>query len=45
MSPGITGVPGEDWRVRGAKPHPSKHVSPAVLNEVCAVLNQIIQLA
>lgn len=34
-----------DWRVRGAKPHPMGTVKPAVLQEVCAVLNQILQLA
>lgn len=34
-----------DWRVRGAKPHPMKRLSDARFAEVCALLNQIMQLA
>lgn len=33
-----------DWRVRGAKPHPWKQVSPAVFASVCETLNQIISV-
>lgn len=34
-----------DWRARGAKPHPQRRVSDAVLADACAVLNQIVALA
>ena len=34
-----------DWRMRGAKPHPIKQVPARVLQQACAVLNQIMQLA
>jgi len=34
-----------DWRMGGAKPHPLKQISPKVLQEACAVLNQILQLS
>ncbi|MCY7315558.1 MAG: type II toxin-antitoxin system PemK/MazF family toxin [Rubrivivax sp.] len=34
-----------DWRVRAGKPHPGSQVDTAVLQQVCAVLNQILQLA
>jgi mRNA interferase MazF len=34
-----------DWRVRRASPHPIKQVPDAKLAEVCARLNQIVQLA
>lgn len=33
-----------DWRIRGAKPHPLQRLPDARLAEVCALLNQIIQL-
>jgi len=33
-----------DWRQRGAKIHPWKHVSPEILDEACELLNQIIML-
>jgi len=32
------------WRVRRATPHPVKRVSDAKLSDVCARLNQIVQL-
>ena len=31
-----------DWRVRRAKAHPWKQVTPGVLNTVCEALGQII---
>jgi mRNA interferase MazF len=31
-----------DWRARGAKPHPSKHIDDACMSTVCLILNQII---
>ena len=34
-----------DWRVRDAAAHPMKRLSDARFAEVCAVLNQIMQLA
>lgn len=34
-----------DWRARGGKRHPAKRLDDAVFAEVCAVLNQIIQIA
>ncbi len=34
-----------DWRVRGGKPHPMKRLADARFHEVCALLNQIIQIA
>lgn len=34
-----------DWRVRGAKPHSMKRMSDAGFADVCALLNQIVQLA
>jgi mRNA interferase MazF len=34
-----------DWRVRAASPHPAKRAPDARFVEVCAILNQIIQLA
>lgn len=34
-----------DWRVRGARPHPMKTLADNVVQEACAVLNQIVQLA
>jgi mRNA interferase MazF len=33
-----------DWRVRSAAPHPAKALQTDVFEEVCAVLNQIVQL-
>jgi mRNA interferase MazF len=33
-----------DWRVRGAKPHAMKILPAAQFNEVCLVLNQVIQI-
>ncbi len=33
-----------DWRMRSAKAHPMKRLSDAHFAEVCAVLNQIIQV-
>lgn len=33
-----------DWRVRGATPHSMKRLTDATFAEVCAVLNQIMQL-
>ena len=33
-----------DWRARQASPHPLRKLTPSHLREVCAVLNQIIQL-
>ena len=33
-----------DWRARQASPHPQRKLTPSHLREVCAVLNQIIQL-
>jgi len=33
-----------DWRVRNSSPHPLKKLSDAPFAEVCACLNQIIQL-
>lgn len=34
-----------DWRARGAKAHPMKRLSDAHFSKVCALLNQIVQLA
>lgn len=34
-----------DWRARGGKAHPAKRVTDAVFEQVCAVLNQIVQIA
>jgi mRNA interferase MazF len=34
-----------DWRARRAAPHPSKRLANQPFVEVCAVLNQIVQLA
>jgi mRNA interferase MazF len=34
-----------DWRVRLGAPHPLKQLAPARFEEVCSVLNQIIQIA
>lgn len=34
-----------DWRVRKAAPHPVRQLSVEHFQEVCAVLNQIVQLA
>ena len=33
-----------DWRMRGASPHPMARLGDAPFAEVCAILNQIIQL-
>jgi mRNA interferase MazF len=33
-----------DWRVRDAAPHPLKRLADARFAEVCAVLNQIVQI-
>ena len=33
-----------DWRARGAKPHPWKHVPAESLAEACETLNQIIDI-
>lgn len=33
-----------DWRIRDASPHPVKRLPDASFSEVCAVLNQIVQL-
>lgn len=33
-----------DWRLRGASPHPLKRLPDALFAEVCARLNQIVQL-
>jgi mRNA interferase MazF len=33
-----------DWRVRGARPHPWKQVSPAVFQTACDELNSIISI-
>lgn len=34
-----------DWRVRKARPHPSKRLPDARFAEIRAILNQIVQLA
>lgn len=34
-----------DWRARGGKAHPWKHVPSEVLDEACETLNQIVMLA
>jgi mRNA interferase MazF len=34
-----------DWRMRDAAPHPLKQLDAARFDEVCGVLNQIVQLA
>ena len=34
-----------DWRVRGGRPHPWKHVSPTVFEAACESLNSIIAIA
>ena len=33
-----------DWRVRGARPHPWKQVTPLVFETACETLNQIIAI-
>lgn len=33
-----------DWRLRGAKAHPWKQVTPAVFEAACESLNQIIEI-
>ena len=33
-----------DWRVRAARPHPWKHVSPLVFEAACEGLNSIISI-
>ena len=33
-----------DWRSRGARPHPWKHVSPTVFESACEGLNSIISI-
>ena len=33
-----------DWKIRAASPHPMKRLPDSMFAEVCAVLNQIIQL-
>lgn len=33
-----------EWRVRKAAPHPMRRLDDAAFVEVCAVLNQIVQL-
>ncbi len=33
-----------DWHQRGAKPHPWRRVSPAILQLVCQEVNDIMQL-
>ncbi len=33
-----------DWRRRGARPHPWKHVAPAVFEAACEGLNGIISI-
>lgn len=33
-----------DWRTRGATSHPAKKLASKPFNEVCAVLNQIVQI-
>jgi mRNA interferase MazF len=33
-----------DWRVRKAKPHPWKQVTPEIFSATCARLNQIIAI-
>ncbi len=34
-----------DWRVRDAKPHPMGQLQATAFMQVCALLNQIIQLS
>jgi mRNA interferase MazF len=34
-----------DWRMRGAKPHPSKRLDDATLSQACLILNQLIDIA
>jgi mRNA interferase MazF len=34
-----------DWRVRMAKPHPTKRLNDETFEQVCGVLNQIVMLA
>ena len=34
-----------EWRVRGGKPHPMRRLTDAPFHAVCALLNQIIQIA
>lgn len=34
-----------DWRVRRGKPHPLKRLADARFQEVCTLLNQIVQIA
>jgi mRNA interferase MazF len=34
-----------DWRVRHAAPHPANRIPDASFGEVCACLNQIVQIA
>ncbi len=33
-----------DWRIRAASPHPLKRIPDVRFAEICAVLNQIVQL-
>ena len=33
-----------DWRIRKAAPHPARKLAPKYFQEVCTVLNQIIQI-
>lgn len=34
-----------DWRIRKSAPHPARKLAAETFQEVCAVLNQIMQLA
>lgn len=34
-----------DWRVRQARPHPLKRLGETQFADVCAILNQIVQIA
>ena len=34
-----------DWRLRGARLHPMKHLSDALFTQVCEGVNQMIRLA
>ena len=34
-----------DWRMRGGKPHPMRRLAETPFHAVCALLNQIIQIA
>ena len=42
---GYDGLAVLDWRVRGARPHPWKQVSPTVFGDACEGLNSIISIA